>query len=39
MTVGRLRAEMGHDEFVRWKVYYGRRAQEQQLQAERAKGG
>ena len=36
MTVAQLRQEMGHDEFVRWGVYHGRKAQEQQLAA---KGG
>jgi hypothetical protein len=31
MTVARLRAEMGQGEFVRWQVFYGRRAQEIEL--------
>lgn len=39
MTVGQLRQEMGHDEFVAWGVYHGRKAQEQELAAQRAKGG
>lgn len=30
MTVGELRIRMGHDEFVRWQVYYGRKSQQQQ---------
>lgn len=35
MTVGRLRAEMSQDEFLRWQIYYARLAQEQEL----AQGG
>lgn len=31
MTVARLRAEMDHDEFVRWSVYHARRAQRKEL--------
>lgn len=31
MTVGRLRQEMGADEFVGWGVYYGRKAQREEL--------
>lgn len=34
MTVARLRAEMGNDEFVRWAVYHGRKAQRAQLETE-----
>lgn len=30
MTVGELRRRMGADEFLRWQVYYGRKAQKQQ---------
>lgn len=30
MTVGELRRRMGHDEFIRWQVYYGRKWQKQQ---------
>lgn len=35
MTVARMEDEMPNIEFVRWGVYFGRRAQRQQL----AKGG
>jgi hypothetical protein len=38
MTVGRMRAEMSNDEFVRWGIYYGRKAQREEL-AAKAKGG
>lgn len=38
MTVARLRAEMGQDEFVRWSVYYARKAQQDEL-AMKAGGG
>jgi hypothetical protein len=31
MTVARLRAEMSSDEFMYWAVYYGRKAQREQL--------
>ncbi len=34
-TVLELRRRMGHDEFVRWQVYYGRKAQQQQIAAWR----
>lgn len=30
-TVEALRANMGHDEFVTWAVYFGREAQRRQL--------
>lgn len=33
MTVGRLRVEMGADEFTGWGVYYGRKAQREQIAA------
>lgn len=36
MTVARLRVDMTNDEFVRWAVYHGRRAQRAQLDAEAA---
>ena len=39
MTVGRLRAEMSQDEFMRWGVYYGRKAQREELAQLQAKGG
>lgn len=38
MTVARLRAEMGHGEFVHWNMYYARIAQQRQLEA-RSKHG
>lgn len=31
MTVGQLRTEISQDEFMRWNVYYARRAQEAEL--------
>jgi hypothetical protein len=31
MTVGRLEREMSNIEFVRWAVYYGRKAQREEL--------
>lgn len=31
MTVARMEAEMPNAEFERWKVFYSRRAQEQEL--------
>jgi hypothetical protein len=30
-TVAAMRAEMGNDEYVRWAIYYGRKAQRQEL--------
>lgn len=36
MTVGRLRAEMSNAEFVAWYVYYGRKAQREELAAAKA---
>lgn len=38
MTVGRMRAEMPNDEFVRWSVYFGRKAQREELEHQRARG-
>lgn len=35
MTVAQLRHEMDNGEFVAWGVYYGRKAQEQELAAQR----
>jgi len=35
MTVARLRTEMSNDEFVRWSVYYARRAQARELASKR----
>ncbi len=31
MTVGKMRAEMSADEFGRWVVYFGRKAQRREL--------
>lgn len=38
MTVMRLREEMGNDEFVRWYIYYARKAQREELELKKAKG-
>lgn len=38
MTVARLRQEMSNEEFVRWGVYFGRKAQRQELEIQKAKG-
>lgn len=38
MTVARLRDEMTCDEFMRWGVYLGRKAQRRELAAQKAKG-
>ncbi len=32
MTVATLRAQMSNDEFVRWAVYFARKAQRRELQ-------
>lgn len=32
MTVAEMRARMGCDEYARWRVYWGRRSQEDQLE-------
>lgn len=37
MTVARLRVEMPAEEFMRWGVYYARKAQREEL--ERLKAG
>lgn len=37
MTVARLEAEMPNAEYERWKVYLGRRAQREELEARKAK--
>ena len=34
MTVARLRREMPNDEFLRWSVHFGRRRQDEELQAK-----
>lgn len=38
MTVGELRERMGSDEFVRWSVYYARKAQREELERLRQGG-
>lgn len=37
MTVAELRSRMGSDEFQRWGIYYGRKAQREELAAKQAK--
>lgn len=37
MTVGQIRRDMAHEEFVMWSTYYARLAQQQEL--ERLKAG
>lgn len=37
MTVARLTEELSNDEYVRWGVYYGRRAQKAELAAMKAR--
>ena len=37
--MARLRAEMPAAEFLGWQVYYGRLAQQQELEMAKAKGG
>jgi hypothetical protein len=37
-TVAELR-QMGNDEFVGWQVFYSRKAQDEQLEMQKAKGG
>lgn len=39
MTVGELRERMPNDEFVTWYAYFGRKAQREELQLLKAKGG
>jgi hypothetical protein len=38
MTVGQMQAEMSNAEYVRWGVYYGRKAQRAEMEAAKAKG-
>jgi hypothetical protein len=38
MTVARLRADMDNGEFVRWSVYYARKAQREEMERLKAKG-
>jgi hypothetical protein len=37
MTVDRLRREMSADEFLRWNIYYARKAQREELATQRAR--
>lgn len=37
MTVDRLRADMSNDEFVRWSVFYQRKAQREEQALNEAK--
>lgn len=37
MTVARLRREMSAEEFMRWGVYYGRKAQRREMEVLRAR--
>lgn len=39
MTVARLRAEMTNDELLHWATYYARKAQRQELEMLKARGG
>lgn len=39
MTVARMRAEMPAAEFVGWQMYYARKAQREELEALKVKGG
>ena len=38
MTVGDLRRRMSNAEFVRWDMYYGRLAQQMELEQAKQKG-
>ncbi len=38
MTVARLQAEMSNEEYLRWTVYYGRKAQREELDLAKVKG-
>jgi hypothetical protein len=37
MPVGRLRHEMSSDEFMRWGIYYGRKAQREDVALQKAR--
>lgn len=39
MTVAALRAEIPQAEYVQWGVYYGRQAQQAELEAAKVKAG
>lgn len=39
MTVSRLRQEMSSFEFMQWGVYFGRKAQRQEMEVKRARQG
>lgn len=34
-----MRTEMSNDEYVRWQMYYARKAQREELEALKARGG
>jgi hypothetical protein len=38
MTVEEMRERMSNEEFVRWSVYFGRKAQREELAMKQAKG-
>lgn len=38
MTVERLRIEMSAEEYIRWGVYYRRKAQRKEIELHKAKG-
>jgi hypothetical protein len=38
MTVGELRDRMSGDEYLRWTIYYGRKAQREELARMKAGG-
>lgn len=38
MTVAALRMGMPADEFVRWGIFYARKAQREELETQKAKG-
>jgi hypothetical protein len=39
MTVARMRDEVSSDEWLRWSVYFGRKAQRQELEMKQAQSG
>ena len=39
MTVARMRTEMSNDEFIHWGMYYSRKAQREELELNKVKGG
>lgn len=38
MTVNRLREEISAEEWMQWSIYYGRKAQQKQIAAAKARG-